>query len=159
MMKANLVVTVFMTAFTLACAPQEGPTGERGAGGEEAPAASGPAAALETEAAPGAAAGLEEDTLWLKGMYSYMADAGLFTDCVTGQRLPVAMERDNAALERAYLEITPGPGEPVLVTFEGRLDRRPPMEGDGEVETVIVERFHRAWPGERCDTDPPGEDE
>jgi len=148
MMKASLVVTVFMTAFALACAPQEGPTGEREAAGGETPAASGPAAAQDT------AAGLEGDTLWLKGMYSYMADAGLFTDCVTGQRLPVAMERDNPSLERAYLEVTPGPGEPILVTFEGRLERRPPMEGDGEVETVIVEKFHRAWPGESCETNP-----
>jgi copper homeostasis protein (lipoprotein) len=150
MMKTNLVVTVLVTALALACAPQEGPAGGAEAGDEKAPAASGPAAAAESDAGPGATAGLEEDTLWLKGMYSYMADAGLFTDCVTDQRLPVAMEGDYPALERAYLDLAPAPGEPILVTLEGRLERRPAMEGAGEVETVIVDKFHRARPGEEC---------
>jgi copper homeostasis protein (lipoprotein) len=146
MMKVKLVVTVLVTAFTLACAPQEGPPGESQARGEEEPAAAAPAAAPDTEAA----AGLEEDTLWLKGMFTYMADAGLFTDCVTDERLPVAMERDYPSLERAYLELVPGAGEPLLVTLEGRVEMRPAMEGAGDVEMVIVDKFHRARPGEEC---------
>jgi hypothetical protein len=42
------------------------------------------------------------------------------------------------------------PGEPLLVTLDGRLGSSPAMEGGGEEEAVIVERFDRAWPGERC---------
>jgi uncharacterized lipoprotein NlpE involved in copper resistance len=147
MMRENLAIAILMMGAMLACAPQAGPPGHDG-GGEaaEAPVDAGTIAGSASDAA----AGQEKDTLWLKGMFSYMADAALFTDCVTNTRYPVAMERDYLALERAYLEQQPGPGAPLLITFEGRLERRPPMEGDGTVETVIVERFHRAWPGQEC---------
>jgi len=85
------------------------------------------------------------------GLYEYMADAGWFTDCVSGKRTPVAMEADNAALERAYLGVRGEPGEAVLVTLEGYMDQRPPMEGDGTREHLIVERFEQIWPGESCE--------
>ena len=45
---------------------------------------------------------LPSGTMSLQGMYRYMADAGLFLDCATREQWPVAMEADNAALERAY---------------------------------------------------------
>jgi hypothetical protein len=35
-----------------------------------------------------------EPRLVMRGMYSYFADAGLFTDCLTGRRMPVAPEGD-----------------------------------------------------------------
>jgi uncharacterized lipoprotein NlpE involved in copper resistance len=65
--------------------------------------------------------------------------------------LPVAQEADNATLERAYGEARPEPAAPVLVTFEGRYAMRPPMEGDGLQEVVIVEKFGEARPGARCE--------
>ena len=40
-----------------------------------------------------------EPRLTMRGMYRYFADAGLFTECLTGRRLPVAQEKDNATLE------------------------------------------------------------
>ena len=40
-------------------------------------------------------------TMSLQGMYTYMADAGSFLDCATREEWPVAMEADNATLERA----------------------------------------------------------
>lgn len=85
------------------------------------------------------------------GMYSYMADAGNFAECPAGRSLPVAHEGDNAALERAYLGARQEPGEPVLVTLEGRIDQRPRMEGDGTREFLIVDRFLKVWPGESCE--------
>jgi copper homeostasis protein (lipoprotein) len=85
------------------------------------------------------------------GMYDYMADAGTFTDCASGKRTPVAMEADNATLERAYLAVREEPGEALLVTVEGRIDQRLPMEGEGTREHLIVERFERIWPGESCE--------
>lgn len=86
----------------------------------------------------------------MTGMFEYMADAGLFTDCVTGERLPVAQEGDNPALERAYLAATESPPDPVLATIQGHVAQRPPMEGDGVRDFVIVDRYLNVWPGESC---------
>jgi copper homeostasis protein (lipoprotein) len=88
----------------------------------------------------------------MKGMYRSMADAGSFVDCATGQRLVVAHEADNAALERAYSEHRPGPGAEVQVTVDGRIAMRPRMEGSGEEAALIVERFVDIRPAERCGT-------
>ena len=89
-------------------------------------------------------------TFRLRGEYTYMADAALFTECLTGARFPVALEKDNVALERAYLAARPAPGAPLLVTLDGSLARRPKMDGDGDQEVLVVERFDRVWPGESC---------
>jgi copper homeostasis protein (lipoprotein) len=91
-----------------------------------------------------------EPRLNLRGLYRYMADAGLFDECSTGRRLPVAMEADNAALERAYLEQRPEPFAPVMALVEGRIAMRMPMEGPGPVPMLVPERFLRLSPGESC---------
>lgn len=91
------------------------------------------------------------DVFAMRGEFTYMTDAGRFSACGIDTSLPVAQEDDNAALERAYLEATEEPGGPVLVTFNGRYAMRPPMEGDGMEEVVIVEAFGEARPGERCE--------
>jgi copper homeostasis protein (lipoprotein) len=85
------------------------------------------------------------------GMYSYMADAGLFVECPAGERLPVAQEGDNAALEQAYLGARKQPGEPEPVTLEGRFEQRPKMEGEGTREFLVVGQFKKVWPGESCE--------
>jgi uncharacterized lipoprotein YbaY len=77
----------------------------------------------------------------LRGMYSYMADAGWFVDCRSGVRLAVAREGDNAALEAAYSKDQSLPGAPLLATVEGRVEDRMPMEGAGPRPTLIVEKF------------------
>ena len=59
---------------------------------------------------------LPSGTMSLQGMYRYMADAGLFLDCATREQWPVAMEADNAALERAYAKAEVAAGSPLLVT-------------------------------------------
>ena len=89
-------------------------------------------------------------TMSLQGMYSYMADAGIFVDCATRERWPVAQEGDNAALERAYSEAKIVPGSPLLVTLEGGLDSRPKVDRRGKETTLIVQRFVRTWPRETC---------
>ena len=91
-----------------------------------------------------------EPRLNLRGLYRYMADAGLFDECSTGRRLPVAMEADNAALERAYLEQRPEPFAPVMALVEGRIAMRMPMEGPGPVPMLVPERFLRLSPGDSC---------
>lgn len=95
---------------------------------------------------------LSEQPGVMRGMYSYMADAALFTDCQTGRSLPVAMEGDNRALERAYLQVEHEPGEALLVTLEGRIVPRMPMEGPGPVATLLPEKFVSIRPGARCDS-------
>lgn len=86
----------------------------------------------------------------LRGDYFYMADAATFTDCQTGRRMPVAMEGDSAALERAYLAAGGSQRGPMLASIEGRIEDRPPMEGDGLRPTVIVDRFVSIDPAARC---------
>ena len=91
-----------------------------------------------------------EPRLLLRGMYRYMADAGMFQECLTGWRLPVAQEADNAKLEAAYSRARREPGEAVLVTLEGSLASRPCMEGPGMQRVLVPERFVNMWPGETC---------
>ena len=86
----------------------------------------------------------------LVGTFAYMADAGLFTDCVTGTRLPVAHEGDNATLERAYLMAKLAPAEPVLVNIYGHVAERPAVDRDGTQEVMVVDRFVDLWPDEDC---------
>jgi len=65
------------------------------------------------------AVGTIEPRFTMRGMYSYMADAALFDECLSGRRFQVAMEADNIALERAYLEAQRQPGEALLVSIQG----------------------------------------
>jgi uncharacterized lipoprotein YbaY/heat shock protein HslJ len=91
-----------------------------------------------------------EPRLLMRGMYKYFADAGRFTECLTGRNWPVAQEQDNASLESAYSKARRQPGEELLVNLEGRVAMRPKMEGEGQQPTLVVERFIRVWPGETC---------
>ncbi|MEX1311721.1 MAG: hypothetical protein AB1Z65_14945, partial [Candidatus Sulfomarinibacteraceae bacterium] len=86
-----------------------------------------------------------------RGRFTYMADAALFEDCESGRRFPVAMEADYLAAERAYLETRTEPGSALLMTIEGRLESRPPMEGDGLIEMIVIDRFIAVHPGEECE--------
>jgi len=87
----------------------------------------------------------------MSGMYSYMADAGIFKECRTGKSWPVAMEADNIGLEGAYMEQNPEPGEDLFVTFTGRLELRFPMEGNTKRIFVIVDSFGEIHPARSCD--------
>lgn len=92
-----------------------------------------------------------EPRLPLSGMYTYFADTGIITLCETGQRLHVAQEADNRALESTYLKARSKPGQALLVTFDGRIAQRMPMEGPGPRPTVVVERFQAIWPHTNCE--------
>jgi copper homeostasis protein (lipoprotein) len=90
--------------------------------------------------------------LCLQGIFRYMADAAHFEECRTGRSYPVAMEADYLRLERAYIEAAkPAPGAPLMVSFEGDIARRPAVEGDALVQTVVVRRFNELRPGQRCE--------
>ncbi|MEE4185429.1 MAG: META domain-containing protein [Gammaproteobacteria bacterium] len=93
-----------------------------------------------------------EPRLRMRGMFTYMADAPLFTECLTGQRWPVAQRGEYLALERAYLASIVTPAQPLLATVEGVVRPEPGMEGDRRVPTLAVQRFEGVWPGESCGT-------
>jgi uncharacterized lipoprotein NlpE involved in copper resistance/heat shock protein HslJ len=85
----------------------------------------------------------------INGMFSYMADAAVLTECKTGKRMPVAMEQGYLELERAYTGLVEGGGK-ILVSFVGDIEPRPAMEGDANIATAIVERYAGIWPVEQC---------
>ncbi|MEA5415315.1 hypothetical protein [Synechococcus sp. BA-132 BA5] len=87
------------------------------------------------------------------GMFTYMADAASIRLCATGQQLPVAMEGDFLALQRAYLQARPAdqPGQPLFVELQGRITQRPSMEpGQPPRRTLVVETFKTIRPGQEC---------
>jgi uncharacterized lipoprotein YbaY/heat shock protein HslJ len=86
----------------------------------------------------------------LEGMFRYMADAAMFTDCQSGQRWPVAMEGEYKTLEGAYVQTRKQPGEELKVDLQGQLAMRPRADGGGEALTLIVQRHGGLWPGETC---------
>jgi copper homeostasis protein (lipoprotein) len=88
----------------------------------------------------------------MRGMFTYMADAPAFTECLTGQRWPVAQRGEYLALERAYLDTIATPAQPLLATLEGTVRLEPSMDGDRPVPTLVVQRFGGLWPGETCGT-------
>lgn len=98
-----------------------------------------------------------EPVMNLRGMYRYFADAGRFTECLTGLDMPVAAEAENRALEAAYSAASSNPGEASLVLVEGRVAQRMPMEGPGPVTMLVPLEFLGIWPGESCG--PPLENE
>jgi copper homeostasis protein (lipoprotein) len=91
-----------------------------------------------------------EPHLTMRGLYRTMADAAQFEECLTGLKLPVAMEGDNVALQTAYASVRHEPGTPVMASVEGRIAMRPAMEGDQPVEMLVVDKFVRFWPNESC---------
>ena len=93
-----------------------------------------------------------EPRLEMSGVFSYMADAGRFTECSTRQSWPVAKEGDAAALESAYSRARRRDAEGTLVRVVGRVAMRPRIDGGGRERTLVVERFLDIRPGERCST-------
>ncbi len=88
----------------------------------------------------------------LRGMFTYMADAPRFEECLTGRSYPVAMEGAYIELERAYMAAEkPGPGAPLLAALEGAITERPAMEGDRLIPTVVVRRFIGLFPSQTCE--------
>jgi len=86
----------------------------------------------------------------IDGIYVHFADAGFLIDCRSGNRVAVATEADNAALERAYLTITARAGAPLWVSLVGHVENRPRQEGAGREDVLVVDRFARVEGGRGC---------
>jgi copper homeostasis protein (lipoprotein) len=88
----------------------------------------------------------------LSGMFVYAADAAIFTECLAGDRWPVAQEADYLDLERAYLATRSEPFQRLLVEIEGHLVDRPNADPSVKAlrRTLIVDRFISLDPARSC---------
>lgn len=86
--------------------------------------------------------------LLMDGMYSYMADAGVFYNCLTKQNYSVASQGQNLELERAYMDTQRTINTPVMALIEGEIQQRPNMEGS--LQTLIVHKFLRLDSEAKC---------
>ena len=85
----------------------------------------------------------------LEGLFTYMADAAIFEVCTTGETVPVAMEGDFLAAQKAYGEARSEPGAPLLMVVDGTLAVRPVMEGPDRL-SLVIDRFVSVKPGATC---------
>ncbi|MEO1003219.1 MAG: META domain-containing protein [Cyanobacteria bacterium J06638_7] len=86
----------------------------------------------------------------LVGLFRYLADAPSIQLCANGRTLPVAMEGEYLALERAYLQ-TQAAGAPRLAVLEGLITTRPSMEeSQPPRRTLVVEHFARLSDQQSC---------
>ncbi|MDM2944337.1 envelope stress response activation lipoprotein NlpE [Citrobacter sp. Cm038] len=83
----------------------------------------------------------------MRGMYFYMADAAVFTDCATGKRMPVA---NNAQLERDYLAARAETGQSVLLTLEGHFTLEANLDTGEKVKTLMADKDAKFVPGKAC---------
>lgn len=85
----------------------------------------------------------------LEGMYSYLADAGRFSECRSGKTCPVAFKGENARVESEYSKIRREPAEKIFLSVEGYFAPLPDMEGNLK-EQLVITRFIRFEPGKSC---------
>jgi copper homeostasis protein (lipoprotein) len=91
--------------------------------------------------------------LFLTGLFRLLPQGPTMELCITGQRLPVALEGDYKRLLQAYRSAVPAgvSGQPLLVNLKGQISRRPAAQpGQGSRRTLVVEAFGRAHPGKGC---------
>ena len=92
-------------------------------------------------------AALPATPMAMRGMYVYMADAAIFTDCATGKKVSVA---SNAQLERDYAAARGTDMKPILLTVEGHFTGEPnPDTGEG-VKTLVADKGAKFIPGKSC---------
>jgi copper homeostasis protein (lipoprotein) len=87
--------------------------------------------------------------LTMRGMYRREGEAGVFTECLTRQRWPVAPVGAKATLEREYDLARRETNDELLVSLEGEVRAAPQAEGNAPL-TLVVQRFIGVWPGETC---------
>ncbi|WP_420378140.1 envelope stress response activation lipoprotein NlpE [Yokenella regensburgei] len=93
-------------------------------------------------------ASLPTTPMAMRGMYFYMADAAIFTDCATGQRVAVA---SNAQLERDYAAARGTETKPILLVVEGHFTLEPNPDTGAMVKTLMADKQSKFIPGKDCD--------
>ncbi|MFW0764212.1 envelope stress response activation lipoprotein NlpE [Trabulsiella odontotermitis] len=92
-------------------------------------------------------ASLPTTPMAMRGMYFYMADAAIFTDCATGQRVAVA---NNAQLERDYAVARGTETKPILLVVEGHFTLEPNPDTGEMTKTLMVDKGSKFIPGKDC---------
>ncbi|WP_049847516.1 envelope stress response activation lipoprotein NlpE [Trabulsiella odontotermitis] len=92
-------------------------------------------------------ASLPTTPMAMRGMYFYMADAAIFTDCATGQRVAVA---SNAQLERDYAVARGTDTKPVLLVVEGHFTLEPNPDTGEMTKTLMADKGTTFIPGKDC---------
>ncbi|WP_223670325.1 hypothetical protein [Kangiella shandongensis] len=72
-----------------------------------------------------------------RGLYSYYADAALFTDCATNTKYPVAQEAIAAELKSTYLALREKPAQKMLIAVKGEFDERSSPDTDEDLTMLI----------------------
>lgn len=85
----------------------------------------------------------------LTGMYSYYADAAVFTDCNTGVTYPVAEMPQNAEVQSSYLSLRKVSNEKLMLKIKGYISFGSNMEGKRK-EQVFIAEFEGFEPGKDC---------
>jgi copper homeostasis protein (lipoprotein) len=85
-----------------------------------------------------------------KGSYVYMADAGRFAECSTGQTWPVAQQGANAELESAYQRARQRAGAAALATVDGHVTTAQTGEEGQKGTALVVERVGSVSAAEEC---------
>ena len=85
----------------------------------------------------------------MRGMYFYMADAAIFTDCATGKKVSVA---NNAQLERDYAVARGNDSKPVLLTVDGHFTLEPNPDSGESVKTLVVDKEAKFITGKDCNS-------
>jgi copper homeostasis protein (lipoprotein) len=91
-----------------------------------------------------------EDTMPIRGMYSYMADAATLTECSTGKKLPLVASMDGARIEAEYAKVRQQPGEPVLVSMLGHFSKTKNQDSGALKEAITMDMFEKFLPGATC---------
>jgi heat shock protein HslJ len=84
------------------------------------------------------------------GLYVYYADSARFTDCATGESLPVTANAGGHELERSYLSARREPLQPLLVEVIGRVETLPGMEEGTILPHLVVDQLIRVTDDSRC---------
>ena len=95
--------------------------------------------------------------LFLAGLFRLLPQGPTMQLCITGQRLPVALEGDYNRLLQAYRSAVPAgvPGQPLLVRVKGLISQHPATQpGQGSRRALVVEAFGRVHPGKGCPQPP-----
>lgn len=92
-------------------------------------------------------AALPATPMAMRGMYFYMADAAIFTDCATGKKVSVA---NNAQLERDYAAARGSDTKPVLLTVDGHFTLEANPDSGERVKTLIVDKDATFFADKNC---------
>lgn len=86
----------------------------------------------------------------MRGMYFYMADAAVFTECATGKRVNV---QNNAQLERAYAQAKGEATAPVLLEVKGHFALTANEDTGAPEKTLVTDGNGTFLAGKRCNDD------